>query len=124
MDDSEMQKYIIDLYYFKMVQVGAYGTDVPLPVVACRKRLTQYNAAWQNIQYKQKRTFHIPTSPVSRVVGGVYGAARRNHIHFERLPSALDPDDVYSWSHPVDVTTFLDFTFCPEQDLLITVHYK
>jgi hypothetical protein len=33
----------------------------------------------------------------------------------------FDPDDVHSWSHPVDIT-FMDFTFCPEQDLLIVVN--
>jgi hypothetical protein len=119
-DNSETLQYIIDLCYFQMIQVEAYEANVSL--TTRRKRLRQHDAAWQNFQYKQMHTLPFPTSPAAQTVGGICGSVSGNHIYFARLPSVFDHDDVYSWSHPVNVISFVGFTFCPEQDLLIVVN--
>ncbi|OAX42310.1 hypothetical protein K503DRAFT_863141 [Rhizopogon vinicolor AM-OR11-026] len=123
-DNSEILQYIIDLRYFRMIEaVGTYETNVP-PVAARRKRLRQHEAAWQRIEYQRKYTVPL-TIPGDRdrFTCDVFGAAGRDVIYFVRLPPTLesDPDLVRSWSHSIDVATMIDFTFCPEQDLLIVV---
>ncbi|KAG2137484.1 hypothetical protein DEU56DRAFT_803852 [Suillus clintonianus] len=119
-DNSEVLQYVIDLSYFQMIPMGTSEMD-ELPAT-CRKRLRQHDAAWQRFEYKQKCT--LPSVMLGRMfefLGGVYGSAGEDCIHFTRLPSAADSNDLHCWSHPIDATTLVDFTFCAAQDLLVVV---
>ncbi|KAG1745156.1 hypothetical protein EDB19DRAFT_1632240 [Suillus lakei] len=124
-DNSEMLQYIIDLGYFQMIPMGSSDTDVP-PVTR-RKRLRLYDAARQRVEFKLKYTLPFPMLQFDHIYafgGGIYGAVVENCFHFARLPSdASDSGDVdcHCWSHPIDVTTLVNFTFCAAQDLLIVV---
>jgi hypothetical protein len=100
-----------------MTHVGTHEADVSL--TTHRRRLRQHEDAWQRFEYKTKCTLQ-PVSAI-RVVNGVYGSVREDRIHFARLSSVSDPDHINSWSHPVDDGGWLDFTFCPEQDLFIVM---
>ncbi|KAG2134810.1 hypothetical protein DEU56DRAFT_858701 [Suillus clintonianus] len=118
-DNSEMLQYAIDLGYFQMIP-GSSETDVP--TATRRKQLRLYDAARQRVDYKVKYTLSSSKQGLEHVYafgGGIYGSAAEDLIHFTRLPSASDSGDIYSWSYPVDSTTFLNFTFCVAQDLLI-----
>ncbi|KAG1750126.1 hypothetical protein EDB19DRAFT_1629386, partial [Suillus lakei] len=119
-DNSEILQYTIDLSYFQMIPVGSSETDVP-PATR-RKRLRLHDDAWQRVEYKLK--FTLPSSMLGQIYafgGGIYGSAEENCIRFARLPAASDSCDLYQWSHPVDITTLVDVTFCAAQDLLIVV---
>jgi hypothetical protein len=102
-----------------MIHVGPHETDVPLAIH--RSQLREHEDAWRTFGYQQKCMLQ-PTSTI-RVIGGIYGSIREGRIHFVRLPPVSGPDDVQSWNHLIDVHPFLDsdFTFCPEQDLLVVV---
>ncbi|KAG2039094.1 hypothetical protein BDR03DRAFT_860704 [Suillus americanus] len=122
-DNSETLQYVIDLRYFQMIPMGTSEMDVP--PATCRKRLRQHDAAWQRFEYKQKCTLpSMMLGPIFEFLGGVYGSAGEDCIHFTRLPSATDSNDLHCWSHPVDATTSVDFTFCAAQDLLVVVAYS
>jgi hypothetical protein len=100
-------------------------SEMDVPPATCRKQLRQYDAAWQRFEYKRKCTLpSIMLGPIFEFLGGVYGSAGEDCIHFTRLPSATDPNDLHCWSHPVDATTSVDFTFCAAQDLLAVVTYS
>ncbi|KAG0693267.1 hypothetical protein DFH29DRAFT_407018 [Suillus ampliporus] len=121
-DNSEMLQYIIDLCYFQMVPVGTSEQEVP-PATR-RKRLRQHDAAWQRFEYKRKCTLPpMMLGPIYEFGGGIYASAGEECIQFARLPSASDSNDLHCWSHPVDPTTSVDFTFCAAQDLLVVVAF-
>ena len=112
-----MLQYIIDLCYFRMIHVGTHETDVPAAIH--RRQLRQQEDAWRTFSYRQKCTLE-PMSTF-HVVSGVYGSFRGNRFHFARLSSVSDPHGVHSWSHHIDVSPLMTYTFCPEQDLLVVV---
>ncbi|OJA11368.1 hypothetical protein AZE42_05150 [Rhizopogon vesiculosus] len=123
-DNSEMLQYTIDLRYFRAVEVGTYETNVPLAMR--RKRLRQHGTAWKRMEYKQKCTLRPSTEDnIYHFAGGIFAGAEDDGpgIHFMRLPSMADPDIVRCWTHPIDPGTLVDFTFCPEQDLLVLLTF-
>lgn len=122
-DNSEILQYVIDLSYFQMIPMGSSEMDAP-PAI-CRKRLRQYNAAWQRFEYTRKCTLpSMMLGPLFKFSGGVYGSLGDDCIHFIRLPSATDSNELHCWSHPDDPLTSVDFTFCAAQDLLAVVAHS
>ncbi|KAG1750362.1 uncharacterized protein EDB91DRAFT_685253 [Suillus paluster] len=118
-----MLQYIIDLGYFQMIPVGTSEQDVP-PVTR-RKRLRQYDAAWQRFQYRQRcRLPSMMLGHTHELLGGVYISVRDSRIYFARLPSASDCNDLHCWSHPIDVVTSVEFTFCAAQDLFVVAAFS
>jgi hypothetical protein len=88
-------------------------------VITHRRQLRQHEDAWRTFGYKQKCTLQPARS--THVVSGICSSIREDRIHFVRLLSLSDSDDVHAWSHPIDVEPLLEFTFCPQQDLFIVV---
>ncbi|KAG1752193.1 hypothetical protein EDB19DRAFT_2035719 [Suillus lakei] len=120
-DHSEMLQYVIDLGYFQVIPVGASEMAV-LPATQ-RKRLRQYDAAWQRFEYKQKYTLPlIMLGPVFDILGVVHCSAvtrRSECIHFASMPFGAGSNDLHSWS--CATTSAEDFAFCPAQGLLVVV---
>ncbi|KAG1776413.1 hypothetical protein EV702DRAFT_1110730 [Suillus placidus] len=112
-----MLQYTIDLGYFQINPMGSSEVDVPS--ATRRKRLRLYDAARQPVEFKLKRAPPLPMlglEHIEALKGSIYCSAGENCIHSARLPSnASDPGDLsycHGWSHPIDVTTLVDSTFC------------
>ncbi|KAL4079588.1 hypothetical protein J3A83DRAFT_1128178 [Scleroderma citrinum] len=121
-DHSELLQYTIDLGFFRMTEIPSDRRRVP--VATRRKELREFESSWRNLRYRRRCDFPLLTSgPVYEFVGGIYALARENGLHFSVLPHNPHSESkpTRTWHHPVDMTTMVDFTFCPSQDLLVIV---
>ncbi|EIW78320.1 hypothetical protein CONPUDRAFT_75036 [Coniophora puteana RWD-64-598 SS2] len=121
-DSTERLQYLVDMAFFQTMP--AKSLDQNPSMYSRRQRLRDRERAWKTLKYRKKMKLPLPdTGAIYEFIGGIYGnATKTNAIHFLELPTLDTPEgEIKVWTHSTLDWTLVDFTFSPDQDLLVVV---